>query len=806
MKTRLQSLLIGLALIASATVAPAQTTAFTYQGRLHDGTGPANGTYNLRFALFDALTVGNPVGSPLTNAPVNVSNGLFSVTLDFGNQFPGADRWLEIGVRPNGGGAFTNLIPRQPITATPYAITAGNLSVALPSANLSGTYWNPVILNNAANSFSGNGSNLTALNASQLASGTVPVAALSNAWKLGGNTDTAGSVLGTVDSQPMKFISGNSRVLSLETKVVVSPRGGVVSTAVNVLGGANINTIASNVTGATIGGGGSSDFNGFFTVPNPNTVLDAFGTVGGGLNNTAGSVATVAGGEGNLASGSHSFIGGGLNNLAAGSSSFAAGNRAKANHDGAFVWADSTAADFASTAANQFAIRASGGVVLSGSTPNLSFGNTTRQMLNLFEAPDVFNSSYGIGVQPDVLYFRTRGGSLGWGNFSWYIGGSHSDTAFDPGGNFLAPAREQMRLDSSGQLTVYGSTGNGVHGISSSAGARAVYGENLSGGGFGVAGRTTGTGIAVYGDNASPSGWAGNFNGGVFVGGNLSFGTSSLRQMLDLWAGEHGIGVQAWTTYFRTIGGGANGAFAWYKGGVHADNQLDAGGGTTLMNLDSSGLNVAGNVAYTGQLNKLDVAESFEARVRAADLFLGHSSRRGTPGRALVDNTDTLHLNFASDWANTYIGGNNVSVCTLTIRGGCDIAEPFQMSNKEIPKGAVVVIDEDKAGHLKMSDRACDTRVAGIISGANGVNTGVTLTQEGVMEGDQNVALSGRVYVQADAANGPIKPGDLLTTSAVPGHAMKVTDHAKAQGAILGKAMTGLAQGRGMVLVLVTLQ
>jgi hypothetical protein len=200
------------------------------------------------------------------------------------------------------------------------------------------------------------------------------------------------------------------------------------------------------------------------------------------------------------------------------------------------------------------------------------------------------------------------------------------------------------------------------------------------------------------------------------------------------------------------------------------------------------------------------VAENFEARVRAADFFLGHSSRRGTPGRALVDNGGTLELNFASDWANTVIGGANVSVCTLTIRGGCDLAEPFKMSSKDLPKGAVVVIDEANPGHLKLSESAYDTRVAGIISGANGVNTGVTLTQDGVMEGDQNVALSGRVYVQAEASNGDIKPGDLLTTSATPGYAMKVADHAKAQGAILGKAMTSLAQGKGMVLVLVTLQ
>ncbi len=66
--------------------------------------------------------------------------------------------------------------------------------------------------------------------------------------------------------------------------------------------------------------------------------------------------------------------------------------------------------------------------------------------------------------------------------------------------------------------------------------------------------------------------------------------------------------------------------------------------------------------------------------------------------------------------------------------------------------------------------------------------------------------MTGRVYVQADATFGAIKPGDMLTTSETPGHAMKVTDHARAQGAILGKAMSGLKEGTGTVLVLVTLQ
>ena len=142
----------------------------------------------------------------------------------------------------------------------------------------------------------------------------------------------------------------------------------------------------------------------------------------------------------------------------------------------------------------------------------------------------------------------------------------------------------------------------------------------------------------------------------------------------------------------------------------------------------------------------------------------------------------------------------------LTITGGADLAEPFQMSGEKIAEGSVVVIDEENPGHLKQATRAYDTRVAGIVSGANGVKAGIALHQEGVLEGGQNVALTGRVYVKVDASFGAIKPGDLLTTSDTPGHAMKVTDSTKAQGAILGKAMTALHEGTGMVLVLVSLQ
>lgn len=120
------SLMFGLA--SSTTQLLAQGTAFTYQGRLSDDANPASGSYDLSFALYDDWSSGLQQGHTATNVATQISNGLFTVTLDFGNQFTGAPRWLAIGVRTNGGGTFTVLSPRQNLTPVPYAITAGSVT------------------------------------------------------------------------------------------------------------------------------------------------------------------------------------------------------------------------------------------------------------------------------------------------------------------------------------------------------------------------------------------------------------------------------------------------------------------------------------------------------------------------------------------------------------------------------------------------------------------------------------------------------------------------------------------------------
>jgi hypothetical protein len=129
--------LLGLLIICLGVVtAQAQQTAFTYQGKFTDTGSAANGNYDLQFALFDSPTSGTQISTTQTLASVSVSAGIFTVSLDFGaNAFNGASRYLEIGARPAGAGSFTLLTPRQPITATPYAVRSLNAATADVATN-----------------------------------------------------------------------------------------------------------------------------------------------------------------------------------------------------------------------------------------------------------------------------------------------------------------------------------------------------------------------------------------------------------------------------------------------------------------------------------------------------------------------------------------------------------------------------------------------------------------------------------------------------------------------------------------------
>lgn len=190
---------------------------------------------------------------------------------------------------------------------------------------------------------------------------------------------------------------------------------------------------------------------------------------------------------------------------------------------------------------------------------------------------------------------------------------------------------------------------------------------------------------------------------------------------------------------------------------------------------------------------------------------IGASTRFRTSGST---DRDTLNLVLEPDgdaiFAAQVIVGTTMSAAVVEIRGaGNDLAESFMVNNPidHVEAGMVVSIDPKNPGEMVLANSAYDSKVAGVINGAGGLHAGIHLGDTHAADsGYRQVALTGRVYVKADPSNGVITPGDMLTTSMVPGHAMKVTDHAKAQGAIIGKAMTPVNAETGLVLVLVSLQ
>jgi Chaperone of endosialidase len=128
------SLCILLALVFQASTL-AQSTELTFQGSLRDGTAAASGNFDFEFALFDSVAGGTQQGVTQTRLGVSVASGVFSVNLDFGLSFPGAQRFMEIRVRPSGGGPFTTLSPRQVVASAPYSIKSISAESAVNAVN-----------------------------------------------------------------------------------------------------------------------------------------------------------------------------------------------------------------------------------------------------------------------------------------------------------------------------------------------------------------------------------------------------------------------------------------------------------------------------------------------------------------------------------------------------------------------------------------------------------------------------------------------------------------------------------------------
>ncbi len=335
------------------------SSTFTYQGYLSNTGGPVNAICDMQFGLFNQDSYGTQIGSTLDRTNVTISQGSFTVQLNFGaGAFNGLDRFLEISVRcPAGSGGYTILSPRQPITAVPYALSLYGLAVQYKdeSPNLVGGYVNNSLFNNSAvgATISGGG-NYDSVNRVSDSYGTVG----------GGAGNWAGDSAPSPDSAPYATISGGfNNTASGILSVIGGGYYNIASGSRATIGGGQLNNATDSWT--TVGGGYHNTSNARYATVGgglENNANNQYATVAGGTNNTANSDrATVGGGGNNAASSSYATVPGGQNNVAGGPYAFAAGRNAQAILDGSFVWGDSLDYNVTATALNQFMARATGG-------------------------------------------------------------------------------------------------------------------------------------------------------------------------------------------------------------------------------------------------------------------------------------------------------------------------------------------------------------------------------------------------------------------------------------------------------------
>ncbi len=410
-----------------------------------------------------------------------------------------------------------------------------------------------------------------------------------------------------------------------------------------------------------------------------------------------------------------------------------------------------------------YALYALGGA---GGSLTLPFSGSTSTGGNAFGVTNTNSSGTSLYGEGGLTGVEGMGGFAGVYGHSTVQYGVYGETSANPSG-----AVRGRHFGSGPGVEVIGGTGNGVNGTSASG--NGVYGITFSPSAAGVYGTNSGNGDGVAGQSGSGSAVAGRSTSGIGVYGEASSG---------------------WGVY-GTSGGSS-------KAGVFGQTFINFTAGVLGRN-ESSGPNAQAVFGYASS-----------AAIGVQGISEGNDGVQGTSnaaGKSGVWGNSTSPTGYGGAFSNSAGGvallvSGLAQVRTLQILGS-DLAESFPAGGDELEPGTVLEIVGDAAGTLRESRGAYNPRVAGVVSGANGLPAGVILEGHSYdKQGKVPVAMSGRVWVRCDATREPIRVGDLLTTSSRPGHAMRASDAGRATGAILGKAMTSLEAGTGLVLVLVSLQ
>ena len=719
-------------------------------------------TGNLTVLIYEALSGGDPIYNETFNAIVNGSwnvvlgGGSTALNLEFGR-----DYYKDYAI--NGEDATFANASGDPVDRQLFFSPLGDVgsTVLLRSDSTALGDYNATHVNFGINSTTGT-----------LADNTITYATVcgGNFNRATGNYDTiAGGIQNVAQggygavgggaynnaSDLYAVISGGDNNLAQgEASSVAGGRLNVVTADLSSVGGGFANRATG--AGSTVAGGYQS------------TATGLYSAIGGGLSNNASNThAAIAGGEGNNATATYTFIGSGYQNVVNGSYGVVGGgyrNSAKGSWATVSGGTQNNASKDSSTVGGGDRNHASGtAATISGGALNLA------------------NGSYSaIG----------GGGSNAAGGYSSSIGGGLSNAA---------------RSD-------YSSIGGGAYNNASNSYATVAGGDSniASGARSFVGGGLTNT---ASGEGSSVGGGSGNTASGIngpSVGGGYSNTASGASASVaagyqNIARGDYsfvggGYGNDAYGNYAAISGGASNNASGIYAAASGGSSNRARGDyslvGGLLMELTASA-DRSFLWGYNTSMVSFDDADSFIV------FDSNFQVRNSTKGYSLVVNRTTGNVGIGTAAAGERLSvyGRINASGSITGNSGLDYAERFPASS-HLSAGDVVVIDTQLEESVHQSSRPYDTTVAGVVSTEAAFMIG---------SGGTPIALAGRVPVKVTDENGAIATGDLLTTSSVPGHAMRCdisTQEGKLRcfGAVLGKAMEPCAARRCVITALVSLQ